>query len=136
MPGYTYYPWTRYAYYAIGTGMCCVPDGKTYMATIHRKNDPIPSDNPEDYAGLWVKIKGEDGQSPYDVDIISTTSQISLMPTNSSGRKLTQTEALIKRGTIFTQEGLNQSQSQARISTAVPHLTATSWKFKNEREWI
>ncbi|MEQ7216736.1 phage tail protein [Enterococcus asini] len=60
-PGDTYYPWTRYADDDQGNGMSAVPDGKTYMATIHRKNDPIPSDNPEDYAGLWVKIKGDDG---------------------------------------------------------------------------
>ncbi|WP_311832095.1 phage tail protein [Enterococcus asini] len=60
-PGDTYYPWTRYADDANGTGMSGVPDGKTYMATIHRKNDPIASDNPEDYAGQWVKIKGDDG---------------------------------------------------------------------------
>ena len=62
-PGDTYYPWTRYADDANGTGMSSVPDGKTYMATIHRKNDPIPSDNPEDYAGQWVKIKGDEGEA-------------------------------------------------------------------------
>lgn len=62
-PGDTYYPWTRYADDANGTGMSSVPDGKTYMATVYRKNDPIASDNPEDYAGLWVKIKGEDGEA-------------------------------------------------------------------------
>lgn len=60
-PGDTYYPWTRYANDANGTGMSSVPDGKTYMATIYRKNDPIASDNPEDYAGQWVKVKGDDG---------------------------------------------------------------------------
>lgn len=62
-PGDTYYPWTRYADDANGTGMSSVPDGKTYMATTHRKNDPIASDNPADYAGLWVKIKGDDGEA-------------------------------------------------------------------------
>lgn len=60
-PGDTYYPWTRYADDANGTGMSSVPDGKTYMATVYRKNDPIASDNPEDYAGQWVKVKGDDG---------------------------------------------------------------------------
>lgn len=65
-PGDTYYPWTRYADDANGTGMSSVPDGKTYMATIHRKNDPIASDNPEDYAGQWVKIKGENGSDGED----------------------------------------------------------------------
>lgn len=62
-PGDTYYPWTRYADDANGTGMSGVPDGKTYMATVYRKNDPIASDNPEDYAGQWVKFKGEDGEA-------------------------------------------------------------------------
>lgn len=65
-PGDTYYPWTRYADDANGTGMSSVPDGKTYMATVYRKNDPIASDNPADYAGLWVKIKGEDGSDGED----------------------------------------------------------------------
>ncbi len=60
-PGDTYYPWTRYADDANGTGMSSVPDGKTYMATTHRKNDPIASDDPADYAGLWVRIKGDPG---------------------------------------------------------------------------
>lgn len=60
-PGDTYYPWTRYADDANGTGMSSVPDGKTYMATVYRKNDPIASDNPEDYAGQWVKVKGDEG---------------------------------------------------------------------------
>lgn len=62
-PGDTYYPWTRYADDANGTGMSGVPDGKTYMATVYRKNDPIASDNPEDYAGQWVKFKGDDGEA-------------------------------------------------------------------------
>lgn len=62
-PGDTYYPWTRYADDVNGTGMSSVPDGKTYMATVYRKNDPIASDNPEDYAGQWVKIKGDDGEA-------------------------------------------------------------------------
>lgn len=63
-PGDTYYPWTRYADDDQGNGMSSVPDGKAYMATVHRKNDPIPSDKPEDYAGQWVKIKGDPGTSP------------------------------------------------------------------------
>ena len=65
-PGDTYYPWIRYADDANGTGMSSVPEGKTYMATVYRKNDPIASDNPEDYAGQWVKVKGEDGSDGED----------------------------------------------------------------------
>lgn len=66
------YIWTRYADDDQGTGMTAEPAGKSYMANKTVKGIETPSDDPEDYAGLWVKIKGEDGQSPYDVDIIST----------------------------------------------------------------
>lgn len=84
-PGDTYYPWTRYADDANGTGMSSVPDGKTYMATTHRKNDPIPSDDPADYAGLWVKIKGDPGTSP----IITPNDDGTITIVDEEGTKVT-----------------------------------------------
>lgn len=104
-PGDTYYPWTRYADDANGTGMSSVPEGKTYMATVYRKNDPIASDNPEDYAGQWVKIKGEDGQSPYDVDIISTNGLLF-----KNGVIQTTLTAVVYRGDENVTEQLDANQ--------------------------
>lgn len=87
-PGDTYYPWTRYADDANGTGMSSVPDGKTYMATIHRKNDPIASDNPEDYAGQWVKVKGDEG-TPGTSPIITPNDDGTITIVDEEGIKTT-----------------------------------------------
>lgn len=57
------YIWTRYADDDQGTGMTAEPAGKSYMANKTVKGIETPSDDPEDYAGLWVKIKGDDGEA-------------------------------------------------------------------------
>lgn len=87
-PGDTYYPWIRYADDANGTGMSSLPDGKTYMATVYRKNDPIPSDNPEDYAGQWVKIKGDEG-TPGTSPIITPNDDGTITIVDEEGTKVT-----------------------------------------------
>jgi len=58
----TPYPWVRYADDDKGTGMSMFPAGKSYMATVWNYETAVPSDNPIDYAGKWIKVKGEDGQ--------------------------------------------------------------------------
>ena len=55
------YIWTRYADDDQGTGMTAEPAGKSYMANKTVKGIETPSDDPADYTGLWVKIKGDDG---------------------------------------------------------------------------
>ena len=87
-PGDTYYPWTRYADDDQGNGMSSVPDGKAYMATIHRKNDPIASDNPEDYAGQWVKVKGDEG-TPGTSPIITPNDDGTITIVDDEGTKTT-----------------------------------------------
>lgn len=57
------YIWTRYADDDQGTGMTAEPAGKSYMANKTVKGIETPSDDPADYAGLWVKIKGDDGEA-------------------------------------------------------------------------
>ncbi|MHC5217147.1 phage tail spike protein [Enterococcus sp. LJL128] len=59
--GDTYFPWIRYADDDEGTGISGMPTGKQYMAIKYGLNQPIPSDDPKEYEGLWVKIIGEDG---------------------------------------------------------------------------
>lgn len=58
--------WVRYADDDKGTGFSAVPTNKTYMAVKSVINQPIPSDNPADYAGLWVKIQGNSGTDGTD----------------------------------------------------------------------
>lgn len=60
--GDTYYPWVRYADDDQGNGISAMPLNKKYMAIKYAKNQPTPSDDPNDYKGLWTLIKGSDGQ--------------------------------------------------------------------------
>lgn len=53
------YLWIRYADDDKGTGFSASPVNKSYMAIKTVINQPIPSDNVEDYEGLWVLIQGE-----------------------------------------------------------------------------
>lgn len=53
------YLWIRYADDDKGTGFSASPVNKSYMAVKTVINQPIPSDNVEDYEGLWVLIQGE-----------------------------------------------------------------------------
>lgn len=72
--GDTYYLWIRYADDDQGTGMSASPKDKLYMAVVPAKNNPVSSDNVDDYVGSWVLIAGanglpgkdgEDGNSSY-----------------------------------------------------------------------
>ncbi|WP_270740300.1 phage tail protein [Lacticaseibacillus paracasei] len=56
-----YYPWIRYADDDKGTNMSAFPTDKKYMAFRYSNKSSVPSDNPADYAGKWVLIKGADG---------------------------------------------------------------------------
>ena len=56
-----YYPWIRYADDDKGTNMSAFPTDKKYMAFRYSNKSSVPSDNPADYAGKWVLIKGNDG---------------------------------------------------------------------------
>ena len=56
-----YYPWLRYADDDKGTNMSALPAGKKYMAIVWSNKTSVPSDNPDDYAGKWALIQGEDG---------------------------------------------------------------------------
>lgn len=60
-PGDTFYPWVRYADDATGLGISAFPKNKTYMAIVYKKNDPVPSDDPDDYLGSWQKVTGAEG---------------------------------------------------------------------------
>lgn len=60
--GDTFYPWVRYANDELGNGFSSNPIGKSYMAVVYGKNNPVPSENPSDYAGKWVKIQGGQGE--------------------------------------------------------------------------
>ena len=53
--------WIRYADDDKGNGMSAIPSGKAYIAFKPMINQPIPSDNPADYEGLWTLIQGENG---------------------------------------------------------------------------
>lgn len=53
------YLWIRYADDDKGTGFSASPVNKSYMAVKTVINQPAPSDNVEDYEGLWVLIQGE-----------------------------------------------------------------------------
>lgn len=59
--GATDYLWIRYADDDKGNGFSASPANKAYMAIKHALNQPIPSDDPKDYEGLWVLIQGEKG---------------------------------------------------------------------------
>ncbi|MFD1484695.1 phage tail spike protein [Lacticaseibacillus baoqingensis] len=56
-----YYPWVRYADDDQGTNMSALPAGKKYMAVVWSNKTSVPSDDPADYAGKWVLVKGNDG---------------------------------------------------------------------------
>lgn len=59
--GDTFFPWVRYADDELGNGMSSMPLGKKYMATKYVVNNSVPSDNPNDYQGLWALIQGPEG---------------------------------------------------------------------------
>ena len=59
--GSSSYVWIRYADDDKGTNISQSPKDKTYVAILAKVNQPVPSDNPNDYAGHWVRIAGEDG---------------------------------------------------------------------------
>lgn len=59
--GATDYLWIRYADDNKGNGFSAIPTNKAYIAIKHALNQPIPSDDPKDYEGLWVLIQGEKG---------------------------------------------------------------------------
>ena len=59
--GSTYFPWVRYADDENGTNMSSSPTDKKYMAIIYKKDSPVPSDDPSDYAGKWILIQGPQG---------------------------------------------------------------------------
>lgn len=56
-----FYPWVRYADDDQGNGFSASPVGKTYIAIKNVKNQPVPSENPADYFGLWTRFLGENG---------------------------------------------------------------------------
>ncbi|WP_179395726.1 phage tail spike protein [Lacticaseibacillus absianus] len=60
-----YYPWVRYADDDQGTGLSALPAGKAYMAVVYG-NTSVPSDEPADYAGKWVKVVGPAGKDGND----------------------------------------------------------------------
>lgn len=69
----TTYVWIRYADDEDGNGISATPAGKTYIAIKQVLGVPNPSDDPNDYRGLWTKFvgegipgpPGEDGQTTY-----------------------------------------------------------------------
>lgn len=60
--GDTYYPWVRYADDDKGNGLSAMPLNKKYMAIKYVVNNPVPSEQPIDYSGLWTLIQGSDGE--------------------------------------------------------------------------
>lgn len=67
--GSTSYVWIRYADDDQGTGISQSPKDKTYVAILAKVNQPVPSDDPNDYAGHWVRIAGEDGLDGQDAHL-------------------------------------------------------------------
>lgn len=53
--------WVRYADDDQGNGISASPAGKKYMAVKTVINQPVPSDDPADYVGLWIKVEGSQG---------------------------------------------------------------------------
>lgn len=64
--GSTSYVWIRYADDDQGTGISQSPKDKTYVAILAKVNQPVPSDDPNDYAGHWVRIAGANGKAGQD----------------------------------------------------------------------
>jgi len=64
--GSTSYVWIRYADDDQGTNMSQSPKDKTYVAIVAKVNQPVPSDDPNDYAGHWQKITGANGNDGQD----------------------------------------------------------------------
>lgn len=60
--GDTIFPWIRYADNSEGKGFSKVSTGKSYMAIKYVRNVQEASDNPADYDGFWMQIKGNDGK--------------------------------------------------------------------------
>ncbi|MGV0031438.1 phage tail spike protein [Latilactobacillus curvatus] len=56
------FTWTRYAEDANGKGMTAAPNIRTtHVAFLSNQKTGVPSDDPADYAGHWVLIKGDKG---------------------------------------------------------------------------
>lgn len=64
--GSTFYPWVRYADDENGNGFSATPTDKKYMAIVYMRDNPVPSDDPADYAGKWILIQGPQGQTGQD----------------------------------------------------------------------
>ncbi|MFT8412288.1 MAG: phage tail spike protein [Schleiferilactobacillus perolens] len=61
--GKTPFAWVRYADDDKGTNMSALATGKAYMAIVWNYDSAVPSDDPNDYAGHWVKVKGDPGDT-------------------------------------------------------------------------
>lgn len=63
------YTWTRYAEDDKGTGITAAPNIRTtHVAFLSNQKTGVPSDDPADYAGHWVLIKGDKGDKGADGD--------------------------------------------------------------------
>lgn len=61
------FTWTRYAEDANGKGMTAAPNIRTtHVAFLSNQKTGVPSDDPADYAGHWVLIKGDKGDKGAD----------------------------------------------------------------------
>lgn len=67
--GKTTYVWIRYADDDKGHGMSSSPYGKEYVAIVPKTNQPVPSDDPDDYAGQWALIQGANGKNGDDAHV-------------------------------------------------------------------
>lgn len=82
------YIWTRYADDDQGNGMTANPAGKVYMANKTVKGIETPSDDPDDYTGLWVKIKGDEG-TPGTSPIVTPNEDGTITIVDEEGTKTT-----------------------------------------------
>ncbi|WP_170999554.1 phage tail spike protein [Paucilactobacillus kaifaensis] len=64
--GDTYFVWIRYADDDQGTGISASPKDKLYVALVAKKNQPIASNDPTDYKGHWMLVKGANGTNGLD----------------------------------------------------------------------
>lgn len=61
VPTKVYNPWTAFADDEQGTNFSLTWSGQAYSATVYRLNQPIPSQDVNDYIGYFVRIQGNDG---------------------------------------------------------------------------
>lgn len=62
LPEQARYTWIRYAEDSSGKNMSPSPAGRKYIAMLFNQKSAVMSDDPNVYAGQWVKIVGSDGQ--------------------------------------------------------------------------